>query len=89
LLALVGRRTVWQEQVSSLKRMRTWVLAAEHLLSGDWAQTEEALSNATAAQRFDQWLDQLAQRPQTEAFSDHERECLDHFCRPPARFAPT
>ena len=88
MLALVGRRTAWQEQVISLKRMRAWVLTAEHLLSGDWAQTEEVLSNALVAQRFDQWLDQLAQSRQTESFSDHERQCLDHFLQTTRTFRP-
>jgi hypothetical protein len=88
LQALVGRRTAWQEQVNSLRRMRAWVLAAEHLLSGDWAQTEKALSNATVAQRFDQWLGQLAESLQSESFSDHERQCLEHFLQTTHNFRP-
>jgi len=88
LQALVGRRTAWQEQVNSLRRMRAWVLTAEHLLSGDWAPTEEALTNATVAQRFDQWLGQLAVSWQIEPFSDHERQCLDHFLQTTRNFRP-
>lgn len=88
MLALVGRRTAWQEQVSSLRRMRTWVLAAEHLLSGEIAPGEQALTNATVAQHFDLWLDQLAQSPQTASFSDHERECLEHFLQTTRTFRP-
>ena len=88
MLALVGRRTAWQEQVSSLRRMRAWVLAAEHLLSGEIASGEQALTNATVAQHFDQWLDQLAQSPQTASFSDHERECLEHFLQTTRTFRP-
>ena len=88
MLALVGRRTAWQEQVSSLRRMRAWVLAAEHLLSGEIAPGEQALTNATVAQHFDQWLDQLAQSPQTASFSDHERECLEHFLQTTRTFRP-
>jgi hypothetical protein len=88
LQVLVGRRTAWQEQVSSLRRMRAWVLAAEHLLSGDWAQSEKALSNATVAQRFDQWLNQLAESLQSESVSDHERQCLEHFLQTTHNFRP-
>jgi hypothetical protein len=88
LLALVGRRVAWQEQVSSLRRMRAWVLAAEHLLSGEIAPGEQALTNATVAQRFDQWLDQLAQSRQTESFSEHERQCLQHFLQTTRTFRP-
>lgn len=86
--ALVSRRIAWQEQVSSLWRMREWVLAAEQLLSGDWAETDEALTNAAVAQRFDQWLGLLAQSLQTNSFSDHERQCLEHFVQTTRSFRP-
>jgi len=88
LLALVGRRTQWQEQVTSLKRMRAWVFTAEHLLSGGWALSEETLTNAAVAERFDQWLDHLIQSLQTEHYSDHERQCLEHFVQTTRSFRP-
>ncbi len=88
MLALVGRRTQWQEQVTSLKRMRAWVFTAEHLLSGGWALSEETLTNAAVAERFDQWLDHLIQSLQTEHYSDHERQCLEHFVQTTRSFRP-
>ena len=88
LLALAGRRVAWQEQLRSLRRMRAGVLAAEHLLSGEIAPAEQALTNATVAQRFDQWLDQLVVGLQTESFSDHERQCLEHFLQTTRTFRP-
>jgi hypothetical protein len=88
LQALVGRRTAWQEQVSSLRRMRKWVLEAEQLLCGDWAETDEALTNAAVAQRFDQWLCHLVQSLQTDPYSDHERQCLEHFVQTTRSFRP-
>ncbi len=68
--------------------MREWVLEAEQLLSGDWAETDEALTNAAVAQRFDQWLCHLAQSLQTDPFSDHERQCLEHFVQTTRSFRP-
>jgi hypothetical protein len=68
--------------------MRAWVFTAEHLLSGGWALSEETLSNAAVAQRFDQWLDQLSQSLQTEHYSDHERQCLEHFLQITRSFRP-
>ena len=88
LKELVGRRTQWQEQVTSLKRMRAWVFTAEHLLSGGWALSEETLTNAAVAERFDQWLDHLIQSLQTEHYSDHERQCLEHFVQTTRSFRP-
>jgi hypothetical protein len=88
LQELVGRRTQWQEQVTSLKRMREWVFAAEHLLSGAWAETEETLTNAAVAEHFDQWLGHLAQSLQTDPFSEHERQCLEHFVQTTHSFRP-
>ena len=79
LKELVGRRTHWQEPVASLKRMRDWVFKAEHILSGTWAYCEEALTNATVAERFDRWCSQLAESRQVEGYSEHEQQCLEHF----------
>lgn len=79
LKELVGRRTHWQEPVASLKRMRDWVLTAEHILSGTWAESEEALTNAAVAERFDRWCTQLADSRQVECYSEHEQQCLEHF----------
>jgi hypothetical protein len=76
---LVGRRTHWQEAVGSLKRMRGWVFTAEHILSGTWASSQEALTNATVAERFDRWCSQLAESRQVEGYSEHEQQCLEHF----------
>ena len=68
--------------------MREWVFTAEHLLSGAWALSEEPLTNAAVAQRFDQWLGHLAQSLQTEDYSDHERQCLEHFVQTTRSFRP-
>ena len=79
LQAVVRRRTQWQEQVTSLKRMREWVFTAEHILSGAWASSQETLCNAAVAQRFDDWCKQLACSRETERWSETEQQCLEHF----------
>ena len=88
LRELVKRRTQWQEQVSSLKRMREWVFTAEHLLSGAWAQSEEALCNAAVAERFDHWCKQLAGSRETGHWSESEQQCLEHFVQTTQRLRP-
>jgi hypothetical protein len=79
LKELVARRLHWQNQVASLKRMRQWVLSAEDILSGTWAESEVALTNARVAERFDPWWQQLAHSRETAPYSDQEQECLEHF----------
>ena len=66
--------------------MRAWVLTAEYHLSGDWALSEETLTNAAVAHRFNQWLDHLTQSLQTECYSEHERQCLEHFLQTTCSF---
>lgn len=78
LQELAGRRLHWQEQVASLKRMRQWVLSAEHILSGTWAQSEEDLTNAAVAEQFDRWRLRLAESQATEGYSEQEQQCLQH-----------
>lgn len=79
LKEVVGRRPHWQEPVASLKRMRDWIFTAEHILSGTWADSAEALTNATVAERFDRWCSQLAESRQVEGYSEQEQQCLEHF----------
>ncbi len=79
LKEVVRRRTQWQEQVTSLKRMREWVVTAEHILSGEWALSPETLCNAAVAERFDHWCRQLALSRETDYWSETEQQCLAHF----------
>jgi hypothetical protein len=38
LRQILEEREVWRGQIESLKRMRQWVLDAEHILDGSWAE---------------------------------------------------
>jgi hypothetical protein len=38
LKALVAERAGWREPLAQVKRMRQWVLDAEHILDGSWCR---------------------------------------------------
>ena len=76
LQQLVALRSNWAEQIEQVKRMRQWILDAEHILSGSWAQAGEAVSNENVSQRFDAWRTSLAVRLTDGTLSAVEMECL-------------
>jgi hypothetical protein len=45
----------WDSSIEQVKRMRAWVLSAEHILDGSWAEREEEVTNLQVGQRFDTW----------------------------------
>lgn len=59
--------------------MHGWVLDAEHILDGSWAQPGEVVSNATVGSRLDAWRAQMARLLTDGTLSDLERECLSEF----------
>lgn len=79
LKQLVGRREQWQDVIASLKKMRDWVLTAEHLLSGAWSDSQEPLGNAAVSDRFDQWSATLAHVQANGSLNEQEQRCLTHF----------
>jgi hypothetical protein len=79
LSAIVAERVVWEKQLGQVKRMRQWVLDAEHLLSGRWAQAGDVVSNATVGERLDAWRQELAQQGTDDALSELEQACLTEF----------
>ncbi len=62
LSAIVAERVAWEKQLGQVKRMRQWVLDAEHLLSGKWVQAGDVVSNATVGARLDAWREELAKQ---------------------------
>jgi phage gp16-like protein len=58
-----------------VKRMHGWVLEADHLLDGRWAEPGKVVSNATVASRLDAWREQMARLLTEGTLSDLEREC--------------
>jgi hypothetical protein len=73
--------------------MQQWVLEAEHILGGSWAETEEqssvslqsidkkGVTNQEVSLRFDKFLRELDQKLIEEELSQTERKCLKEFLR--------
>lgn len=79
LKALVAERAAWVEPLAQVKRMQQWVLSAEHILDGSWAQPGEVVSNATVGQRLDAWRKQMSKLLTDGTLSELEQECLTQF----------
>ncbi len=78
----------WDSSMEQVKRMRAWVLAAEHILDGSWAQREEEVTNQQVGQRFDSWYRELQTLAQTSMLHDDEQRCLAHFLQVLAHLRP-
>jgi hypothetical protein len=68
--------------------MREWVIEAEHILDGSWAEQEEEITNAQVGQRFDAWFQDLQALAQTGTLTKDEQRCLDHFLQVLAHLRP-
>lgn len=79
LKVIVAERSTWVEQLKQLKGMRQWVLDAEHLLDGSWAQPGEVVSNETVGRRLDSWRQTLACQLTEGTLSEVEQACLTEF----------
>jgi len=67
------------EQASALdqiRRMRAWLLEAEHILSGAWAASPDEVTNGEVAHRFDAYLARLASFLEEVERTPEEQECL-------------
>jgi len=78
----------WDRRVEPLKRMREWVLSAEHILDGSWASRKDEITNQQVGQRFDAWYQELQALAQTATLSQDEQECLEHFLKVLANLRP-
>ena len=93
LLELVERRKQWQDEIAQVKRMQSWVLGAEEILSGEYfrhnpvqpitevsdKENELELSNEQVGQRFDEWCEELRHLQTDPALSIVEQQSLNHF----------
>src|SRR5439155_15780893 len=75
----MAERLAWEKQVGQVKRMRQWVLDAEHILSGRWVQAGDVVSNATVGERLDAWRQELAKQGSDGTLSELEQACLAEF----------
>jgi hypothetical protein len=79
LQAIVREHISWADQVTQIKRMRQWVLDAEHILDGSWAQAGEMVTNETVGQRLGAWRQALSVHLIDDRLSELEQACLSHF----------
>lgn len=75
----MARREQWRETLSDIRRMHTWVVHAEHILSGDWAADPEQVTNASVGTRFDAWCATLCTYLSDENGSSRVQAGVRHF----------
>ncbi len=75
LQTILAERAAWANQLMQVKRMHGWVLEADHLLDGSWAEPGQVVSNATVASRLDVWRQHMATLLTEGTLSDLERQC--------------
>ena len=81
LLAIVQETEAARAPLSKIKRMRAWVLQAEQVLDGSWAQVPEELSTEGVSCRFAAWLRQLETYISGEGCDPEEQQCLGHLLK--------
>jgi hypothetical protein len=81
LVAILAQRATWASELAQVTRMRQWVLEAEQILSGSWAQPGEVVSNETVGKRLDAWRQTLASQLTDGTLSEVEQTCLSEFVR--------
>ncbi len=81
LQVILAERTTWVAQLGQVKGMRQWVLDAEHILDGSWAQADAVVTNARGEERLDAWRQQMAEQLTDVRLSELEQECLTEFLR--------
>jgi hypothetical protein len=64
-----------------IKQMQAWVLQAEHILDGKWANDAEEITNGEVSRRFDSWLKELETYLQRDGCHPDEQRCLGYFLK--------
>jgi hypothetical protein len=81
LQTILAERSSWVSELVQVTRMRDWVLQAERILDGSWAQAGEVVTNAKVAERLDAWRQTLAGLLSAGTLSELEQSCLSEFLR--------
>lgn len=79
LQVIVAQRSSWATQLEQVKHMQQWVLEAEHILDGSWAQGGLIVSNETVGNRLDAWREGLADQLLDGQLPQLEQTCLSQF----------
>ena len=85
---LIERREQWRSDVDCVRRMHSWVVKAEAILSGSWAGEGEQVTNASVARRFDAWVATLKEELSGQQLTETEQRCLRHFLHVTASLRP-
>ena len=85
---LTERREQWRADVECVRRMHSWVVEAEAILSGNWAGEGEKVTSAGVALRFDAWVARLKEDVSGQDLTDTEQRCLRHFLHVTASLRP-
>ena len=88
LKTIVRERVGWAASLAQVKRMQQWVLDAEHILDGSWAQAGEIVSNATMGERLDAWREPLAKQLTDGTLPELEQACLTQFLQELSNLRP-
>jgi Transposase IS66 family len=88
LKVIVAERLAWAQPLAQVIRMRGWVLEAEHILSGSWAQADDVVSNEMVGQRLDAWRQQMAAPLSDGTLGELEQECLTQFLQELSNLRP-
>jgi hypothetical protein len=59
--------------------MRTWVLEAEHIFDGSWANQAGEIRNAEVGRRFDAYLERLSRFVEAQERTEGEQLRLGHL----------
>ena len=70
-----------KEALTAIRKMREWVLEAEHIFDGSWARPGEVISNREVGRRFDAYLGRLSCFLDAEERTDDEKLRLGHLLK--------
>jgi len=88
LQTILEERSGWASELAQVRRMREWVLQAERILDGSWAQPGEVVTNATVGERLDAWRQTLVGLLSAGTLSELECKCLTEFLQVLANLRP-
>lgn len=78
---IIGLHEEKKEILASISMMHTWVIEAETILSGSWAQHPEEITNQAVGQLFDAYLNRLFQFLNGEEIAEDEKGRLGELFR--------
>lgn len=81
LKTIVGLHEEKKEVLASITMMHGWILDAEHILDGSWAQYPEEITNHAVGQRFDAYLERLSRFLQQEERTEDEKMRLGELLK--------